>query len=52
MNIEIFEVELGRWAYRVEGVYQEWHPEREGFSPMTEQEATAQAAITAQRLSA
>jgi hypothetical protein len=50
MEIEIFEIESGRWAYRVGGVYQEWHPDREGFMPMTEAEATQQAQIVAARM--
>ena len=50
MDIEIFEVEAGQWAYRVGGVYQEWHPDEPGFVPMSEAEATACAAIVAARL--
>lgn len=50
MNIDIFEVEPGRWAYHVGGVRQEWHPDFEGFVAMTEAEATACAQIVAARL--
>lgn len=49
-SIEVFEVAPGQWAYRVGGVYQEWHPGLAGFVPMTEAEATALAADVAQRL--
>ena len=48
--MEIFELKPGQWAYRVAGVYQEWHPEREGFVAMSEAEATACAQIVAARL--
>jgi hypothetical protein len=50
MEQEVFELEDGRWAYRVGGVYQEWHPEREGYSPMTEEEARQMAAVVAARM--
>lgn len=50
MEIEIFEVEAGRYGYRVGGVYQEWHPEREGFVAMTEEEARRCAEIVAARM--
>lgn len=43
METAVFEVSPGQWAYRVGGVYQEWHPEKEGFVPMTRDEALAQA---------
>lgn len=51
MEIEVFEVEPGRWGYRVGGVYQEWHPDFGGYVPMRREEAEAQAAIVAERLS-
>lgn len=41
MDVEVFELNPGQWAYRVGGVYQEWHPDKAGFAPMTEDEATA-----------
>jgi len=41
MEIEVFEIGPGRWGYRGEGVYQEWHPDRVGHVPMTEAEARA-----------
>lgn len=50
--LEIFEIEPGRFGYRGPGVLQEWHPEKEGFVPMTEQEAIDMAAIVAERLAA
>lgn len=50
MDIKVFEVERGQWAYRVGGVYQEWHPDRAGFVPMSQAEATACAAVVAARL--
>jgi hypothetical protein len=50
MDMEVFEVEAGRWAYRVGGVYQEWHPDLEGYTPMSQTEATDCAAIVATRL--
>jgi len=51
MDIEIFEVEPGRWGYRVGGVYQEWHPDQPGFVAMSQADATACAAVVAERLS-
>lgn len=51
MEIEVFEVALGQWAYRVGGVYQEWNPDCSGFVPMSQAEATACAAGVAARLS-
>lgn len=39
MEINVYEVEPGRWGYRVEFVVQEWHPLAEGFVPMTQSEA-------------
>lgn len=52
MDIAVFEVRPGQWAYRVGGVYQEWHPDQAGFVPMSEAEATACAAVVAARLAA
>ncbi len=49
MDIEIFEVEAGQWAYRVGGVYQEWHPDQAGFVPMSEVDAMACATVVAAR---
>lgn len=50
MDVEVFEVEPGRWGYRVGGVYQEWYPDYDGFVPMSRDEATRCAAIVAARL--
>lgn len=50
MEIELTEVAPGQWAYRVGGVYQEWHPDCDGFVPMSHDEAAACAAIVAERL--
>lgn len=50
MDIEVFEVRPGQWAYRVGGVYQEWHPDYAGFVPMSESEATACANVVLQRI--
>lgn len=50
MEIEVFEVEPGRWAYRVGGVYQEWHPDKDGFIPMTQMEAEFLSTVVAARL--
>lgn len=52
MEIEVFEIEPGRWAYRVGGVFQEWHPDSDGFVPMTEAEANEQAQIVVARMAA
>lgn len=52
MAAEIFEVAPGQWAYRVGGVYQEWHPEKDGFVPMTQAEAEFCAMAVAERLGA
>lgn len=52
MDIDVFEVEPGRWGYRVGGVYQEWHPEQDGFVPMDEAEARRCAEIVAARMAA
>lgn len=41
MSVEIYEVEPGRWGYRVDAVVQEWNPEAEGFVPMSQAEAQA-----------
>lgn len=50
-EIEIFEVE-GGFGYRVGGVYQEFHPNKEGLVPMTQEEAETLAAEVLQRLTA
>lgn len=50
MVTEIYQIESGRWAYRVESVVQEWNPEQPGFVPMTETEAESWAAIIAERI--
>lgn len=50
MEIEIFEIEPGRWAYKAVGIYQEWHPEKEGFVSMTEDEARYFAALLEARM--
>jgi len=48
--LEVYEVEAGRFGYRGPGILQEWHPEKEGFVAMTEQEATEMAAVIEARL--
>lgn len=50
MAAEVFEVAPGQWAYRVGGVYQDWHPDHPGFVAMTEDEAVRLAAETAERI--
>lgn len=52
MEIEIFEVEPGRFGYRVGGVYQEWHPDFDGFVAMSRETAEQQAGIVAARMAA
>lgn len=47
--IEVFE-EIQGWAYRVEGVYQPYHPDKEGNIPMTKEQAEQCAAIVATRI--
>jgi len=49
-EIEIFEIEPGRYGYRVGGVEQEWMPDVEGFVPMTLEQAEACAAVVAVRI--
>jgi len=51
MEIEIIELPHG-FGYRVGGVYQEFDPEQEGFTPMTRERAEEMAAIIAERLTA
>lgn len=48
--IEIIDLENGGFAYRVEGIYQETNPDKEGNVLMTEAEANEKAAILAARL--
>lgn len=50
MATEVFEVSLGQWAYRVGGVYQDWHPEKPGFVAMTKDEAIRLASEAAERI--
>ena len=52
MNIEVFELTPGQWAYRVEGVFQEWHPDFEGFVNMTKEQAETCAYAVAQIMQA
>ena len=47
--IEVFELPHG-WAYRVEGVYQEYDPDLEGFVPMSEARANECAEAVRERL--
>lgn len=49
MDIEIFET-AGGYGYRVGAVYQEFHPDKEGFQPMTQDEAIACAQQVADRM--
>lgn len=39
--IQVYEVEPGRWGYRVDSVVQEWHPDKDGFVGMSQVEAEA-----------
>lgn len=48
-EIHVFEEAQG-WAYRVGGVYQPYHQEKDGFVGMTEAEATAFAQALQARL--
>ena len=47
--IELFETENG-WGYKVEHIYQEFHPNKPGFVPMTKEEAEQLANELLQRL--
>lgn len=47
--IEILEFEWG-FGYRVDGVYQEYDPECEGFVPMTRERAEEAAMVIKARL--
>ena len=49
LSIHIFEIN-NAWAYQVGGVYQEFHPDKEGFVPMTYEEACAKAFEIYQRI--
>lgn len=49
-DIEIFEVDGGGFGYRVQLVVQYWHPDKEGFVPMTREEAEECAAVVAARM--
>ena len=49
MEIEIFEVENG-WGYSVGGVYQPYHPNKEGFVVMSKEEANTLASECRERL--
>ena len=51
MEIELFVIE-GGWGYRAGGVYQPYHPEKEGFASMTREEAQALAEQVKARLDA
>lgn len=48
--IEVFEIEEGRYGYRVGGVYQEWTPGTDGYVPMTKEQAEQFAAEVAARI--
>ena len=50
MEVEIFEITPGQFAYRVDGVYQEWAPGAEGNVPMSKEEAERNAAEVASRI--
>ena len=50
MEINVFEVSTGQWAYTVSGVYQEWNPELPGFVCMSKEEAEFFANRTRDRL--
>lgn len=48
---QVYEVEPGRWGYRVDSVVQEWHPDLPGFVPMSQAEASELAIRQLDRLS-
>lgn len=50
MEIEVFEDEPGRWAYRIGANYQPFDPELPGHVAMTEARARALAEAEAARL--
>lgn len=50
MEIELYQCEDGRWAYRVGNCVQEWHPDREGWVAMTKEEAQTCAEALCERL--
>jgi hypothetical protein len=47
--IELFEIK-GGWGYKVEGVYQEYDPDCEGFVTMTKERAEICANLVFERL--
>ena len=49
MDVEIFETE-GGYGFLVAGVFQPWHPEKEGNVPMTRDEAETYGAAVLARL--
>lgn len=49
MEIEVFQEHHG-WSYRVGAVYQPYHPEKEGFVPMSGEEAQQLAQVVYQRM--
>lgn len=51
MELEILlkKMEWG-WIYKVGSVYQEYHPDKEGFEPMTYEEASFLAKVIYERL--
>ena len=50
MMIEVFQISENSWGYRVGGIYQEFHPEKDGFVPMTEEEARNLALVVQARI--
>jgi hypothetical protein len=52
MELRVFEVNPGQWAYTVSGVYQEWNPILPGFVVMTKEEAEFFGSETLTRLNA
>ena len=47
--VEVEEID-GGFAFRVSGVYQPWHPEKEGFIRMTREEAEILGNSVAERM--
>lgn len=39
-----------RWCYQVDSIIQEWHPDKDGYVPMTEEEATGLSIELEQRM--
>lgn len=49
-NVTLTEISPGKWAYTVDNIYQEFNPTKEGFEPMSLEEATILSSLVKQRL--